>query len=225
MINNISGAGVINSSPLISIDAIVDEDLSLILYVLSKIRNETVFDFSKVEGLELNSLIKLLYTRRYKNPLYLLMRDESNKEFLDECYKEFKSTGEYLVDNAVGTDFYNVVEKFKEAGDIRVTILYHNDGEKYVIDNDPLLSSFETVTNNRNMQHYSQLYFRYVDDAKNFIDKMTKRTFYFSSSVLNLNEDCDDFKDSDIIEHLVDFRNDISIFDMYVESVIGKVLN
>ena len=75
------------------------------------------------------------------------------------------------------------------------------------------------------MQHYSQLYFRYVDDAKNFIDKMTKRTFYFSSSVLNLNEDCDDFKDSDIIEHLVDFRNDISIFDMYVESVIGKVLN
>ena len=64
MINNISGAGVINSSPLISIDAIVDEDLSLILYVLSKIRNETVFDFSKVEGLELNSLIKLLYTRR-----------------------------------------------------------------------------------------------------------------------------------------------------------------
>lgn len=225
MINNLTGAGVINSSPLISIDTIIDEDLSLILYVLSQIRNEKVFDFSKVSGLEINSLIKLLYTRRYKNPLYLLMRDESNKEFLDECYKEFKSSGEYLVYNAVGTDFFNVVEKFKEAGDIRVTILYHNDGEKYVIDNDPLLSSLDTTSSNKNMQYYSQLYFRYVDDAKNFLNKMTKKTFYFSSSLLNLNDDCDDFKDSSIIDQLINYRNDISIFDMYVESVIGKVLN
>lgn len=220
----ISGAGIINSSPLISFNTFIDEDLSLMSYVITKIRNEKVFDLSRVTNMGITDLIKELYCRRYQNPLEFLMKDKIDKEFLDECYKEFMENGEYLYESAIGTDFFKVLESFKEAGDINVTILYHNDAEKYVLDKDPFLSTFEATDNPKHLQYFSQLYFRYIEDANGYIKDMTRKTYYFSSSVLNLNKDQDAFKDSVIIDYLVDMKNNISIFDMYKENVIGKVL-
>jgi hypothetical protein len=194
-------------------------------YIITKIRNEKVFDLDKVTNMGINDLIKELYCRNYKNPLEFLMKNKLDKEFLDDCYKEFMENGEFLNEYAIGTDFYNAVKKFKESGEISVTILYKNDIEKYIIDHDPLLSTLKSVeSNTKKYNFYSQFYFKYVEDAKNYIENITRKTYYFSSCALNLNATNDDFKDSEIIQLLIDLKNNISIFDMYRQEVVGRVL-
>ena len=226
MTNLLNRAGVINSSPLISFDTFIDEDLSLIAYIITDIRNEKVFNLDKVSNMSIEDIIKELYTRKYKNPLEFFMKDEKDREFLDQCYQEFKENGEYLYKHAIATDFFEVIDSFKQAGDIYITILYHNDAQKYIIDNDPLLSTLNSISSSelKKLDRYSQFYFRYLDDANRYIQNMTRRTYYFSSSALNLNETNDNFKQSIIIDYLIDMKNDISIFDIYKNSITGKVL-
>ena len=78
-----SGVGGITSAPLINFNVIIDEDLSLLSYIIRDVRNEDVFDLDKVDKMTYIDMVKEIYHRKYNNPLYFLMKDEKDKEFLD----------------------------------------------------------------------------------------------------------------------------------------------
>ena len=51
---------------------------------------------------------------------------------------------------------------------------------------------------------------------------VVEKTFYITTSGLNLNESHDDLKDSNILNEIILGRNQINIMDMYRQDIIGK---
>ena len=226
-IKKVGGVGII-STPLIAFNTIVDEDLSLIAHIIKNVRNPKVFDLDKVSKYTYYELISELYLRNYKNPLYFLMKDEKDKDFLDQCYKEFFQTRDFLDEFCIGTDVYDLVASFKNSGDIDPSIVYTHPKQLAKIKEESMLSSLKVV-NMKDItapQAYSQFYFRYIDDAEYIVKKnLTRRTFYFSSSGQNLNNSKDDTIDHEYIISLAKLRNQINIFDMYNENVVERAIN
>ena len=52
--------------------------------------------------------------------------------------------------------------------------------------------------------------------------KLTGKTFYFSTSGLNLNEENNDIKDHEVIREFVYNGDMVSVFDMYRMDIIGR---
>ena len=224
-----SGVGGINSTPLIAFNVIIDEDFSLISYIIKYVRNHDVFDLEKLKDYTINQIISELYLRTYDNPLYFLMKDEKDKEFLDQCYKEFKETQEYYDKFIISSDFYEAMGMFKQSGEVNPTILCRTDKERQIVNNDPLLSSFSLMmredVNFKSIQQYKQFYFLRLDDAKDFIQpKLLYKTYYFSSMGLNLTKEKDSLVDSKCAEEISKYMNHINIFDMYKQQTIGRAL-
>ena len=169
-------------------------------------------------------MIAEVYHASYTNPLYFLMKNDSDKEFLDECYKEFMEHPEFLSRYAITTDMYELINRFNRAGEIHSTIIYKNKFEKDIIDNNEILSSMlaEPITTIK-MENYSQIFLNKLEDARRYVGNSIKRTFYFSSRGSNLTEDKTDMVQSDIIAELCKF-NSISVFDMYKAENIGRSL-
>ena len=219
--------GVFKATPLIDFDVIIDEDLSLLAYVIGNIRNPEIFDLDKVANMDKLELLSESYLRKYRNPLHIIMKDNKYKDFLDQCYSEFKENGEFLDYFAIETHFYNVLEEYKKSSEVNSTILYHNDKQKQIIDNDEFLSSllctrYEDI---ENIEFYSQFYFRYIDDAEKFtISRLNRRTFYFSTSGPNINENSDSIIESKILQKISDNVNQINLFDLYNHKITGKAI-
>ena len=224
IISRMSGVGV-SSTPLVAFDTIVDTDLSLVLYCIKNFRNYDVFRLDEIRKNSVVDIIKALYFRSYRNPLYFLAIDESKYEFLDECYKEFMETEEFLSDKAITTDMYDLVEQFLNSGEIATTILYRSEQEKKIIDNDKLLSKLGSVSIDEvDMDFYTQIYLRYLEDIIP-IKKLMNRAVYISSMSLNMNDDSTDLRDDgekDIVRDLAILHNEVSVFSLYREKVIGR---
>lgn len=218
----IGGAGI-TAAPLINFDCIIDEDISLIRHVIKDIKNYNVFDYDKlIDYKKTAKLIGEIYHAAYTNPLYFLMIDDSHKEFLDQCYSEFMSEPYFLKDYAVATDVYNMVELFINSGEIVTTIVYKNEQEKQLIEDDDILSKANKIyIEDVNLDFYSQIYLNRIEDASRYMDKTFKRTFYFSSRGSNLTEDKTELKESDILSNIGAYNN-LSVFDMYRQDVIGR---
>lgn len=217
-----TGGVGITSAPLINFDVIIDEDISLLLYVMKEMPNTEVFDMDKIRKYDLIKLVSEVYHARYTNPLYFLMKDEKNKEFLDQCYKEFMEDPSFLNKFAISTDIYDLVEKFINAGEIAVTIVYKNKYEKALINEDNLLSSVNVLElSNVDIDYYTQVYVNKIDDAAMYTDTAIKKTFYFSSRGSNMTEDKTDMIASEVLSKLSKW-NGISVFDMYRSNMIGR---
>lgn len=232
--NNINtGVGLIyKSSPVISFYSLIDEDMSLIKYVIKEFRNKEVFDLEKISNMTYMQILSSIYKRKYKNPLYFLSKDEKYNDFLDECYEEFISLYEKdILNYAVSTEMMNVIIQFKKSGDIVPYILYYNDTQKDFIESIDRFRGINTVSleylsekdsdiGNRK-QLYTQFYFKYFDEIDPFKDLIGK-TYYFSTCGLNLNDDNSDIKENDLIIDLIKRNNKINLFDMYRMDILGR---
>lgn len=218
-----SGVGGITSAPLINFNVIIDEDLSLLSYIIRDVRNEDVFDLDKVDKMTYIDMVKEIYHRKYNNPLYFLMKDEKDKEFLDQCYKEFMDKPDFLSEFSIATDAYTMLENFVKSGEIYTTIIYKNDYEKEVIDNDPVMKKADSIyIENIDLQRYTQIFFYRFQEAERFYNKGFKKTFYISSMGCNMNEDSTDLIDEELIVKIDKSGNNISVFDMYRSDIIGQ---
>lgn len=231
LVNNVvSGLNIYTLHPLIDFNMLVDTDMGLIRYVVEEYPNEDIFDLDRVLNITFQQLVGKLYYRQYKNPLYFLMRDESKKDFIDQCYKELlEEKMEEILNRSTGTEMISVVQIFLEYAktEIHPVLLYHNDIEKRILDDDSRLGPVDKISFNdlspRQINFYTQYYFKYIEDCKPIIDKCQSKTFYFSSAGLNCNEDYTglDIPD-DIMKHLLGRFHDIDVLDLYQESIIGS---
>ena len=225
----INGADIIKSTPLISFEVLVDIDIGIINYVLKEFRNPIYFDLERVDKLSRIEIIGLLYKRKVKNPLSILINDnlsESDIIFLDKCYVELlHDKYNEILPSSLSTGFINVLDSFSKIGDINPTILYYNDYQKIIIENNSIMSKVQSVSldelSYRSKDSYSQFYFKELDEAVPFM-KLTGKTFYFSTSGLNLNEENNDIKDHEVIREFVYNGDMVSVFDMYRMDIIGR---
>lgn len=227
MNNILGGVGSSITTPLISFDVIIDQDVSLITYVVKNIHNKDVFDYGKLKQFsKYKDVVKELYLRKYMNPLYLIMRDDENKEFLDECYEEFKQTQEYFDHYIVASDFYDVVIRFLDSdGTIIPTILCKTEKEKSIIEKDNNLKGISILMmddfNENCFAKYGQYYLRYSYEIDRYMEyKPIGKSFYISSCGLNRTEDNSDIEFTENIETLLSKRlNHVNIFDMYIQEI------
>ena len=124
MTNLLNRAGVINSSPLISFDTFIDEDLSLIAYIITDIRNEKVFNLDKVSNMSIEDIIKEISEDNDKIFVVINKNTEKfmnskNKTDLIQCALEYNS---YLIENLI-KEKNNISELEYETALKR---LYHN---------------------------------------------------------------------------------------------------
>lgn len=227
------GADMIKSTPLVSFECLIDTDIGVIRYCLNEFPNPTYFNLEKMNNLHRLELIGLEYKRKVKNPLLVASNDnllDQDKEFLDECYKEMIDTKyQSILSYSYSTEFVNAIKLFKDSGDINPTILISNDYQKTIIENHPIMSQFpmisisEIKSGDIDPDMFSQFYFRYLDEALPFTStKITGKTFYFSTSGLNLNEENNDLIDHQAIQDCIHYGNLVSVFDMYRMDIIGR---
>ena len=221
--------GFSKTTPLISFYTIIDEDMALIKYILLHMRNPKVFDLDKIKSMSYMNLLGNIYKRKYKNPLYYLMRNEEDKEFLDRCYEEFLQDYEKdILQYGVKTEIYNLIEAFKQSGDVIPNILYYTDAQKEIIDNDSLLSvtntySIKEINSNILDNNLSQVYFRFISEIEH--DKFKnihEKTIYFSTTGINLVDSNDDIAENELMIKLIKRGNNINLFDMYKMDLIGR---
>lgn len=218
-------------TPLISFYSIVDIDMGLIKNILINYRNENVFDLKKDK--KYFEILSEIYKRKEKNPLYCLLKidNEKSREFVDECYKEFiNEREEEILSYAVSTDIYNLIRQFYNSSEIIPTILYYTKAQKDIINNDQLLSKIKSISidelnNDESKNQFEQFYFKYLDEAESFWN-LNNKTFYFSTTGINLNDNNDDINISneDIYE-IYKKGNKINLFDMYRTDIIGGYNN
>lgn len=225
------GINSTKTSPLISFYALVDEDVALIAYILTHYRENNAFDCSKVEGLSPYELIGKLYKRKYKNPLYLIMRDDKYKDLLDRCYEEFLSEREAnILEYSYNTDFVKLVNEFKKSGEIIPTIMYYNSHQLSVLKEIEELQNIQKVSFEyavHNSHKYSQFYFKSIEELQPFKNKFKNTVIYISSCGLNLNDNNDDtiMSDEDFFDYRFNKDVRISIFDLYKMKLIGAYNN
>lgn len=211
--------GLTKFSPIISIRSIIDKDMGVLKYVLLELRNEKYFDLDKVTNKTYFEILSDLYNRSEVNPLYYLMKNEADKDFLDECYKELLTDYEdEIMHYSVLTDMYALIQEFKDSGDIIPYILYYTDLEKQFCETDPVLSKFQAVhieEFKKEIAKYTQIYFNYVDEVREVLDIIEKRAIYFSTAGYNLAEDNDGFIDDDLLNELILRGNNMAVYDMY----------
>lgn len=208
-------------TPLIDFKALFDEDVGVCLLALKEYKNPKYFDLSHRE---MPQFINKIYFRKEHNPLYTIAKEDADKSFLDECYEEMKEKEkDKITDLSLGTDMLNLVRLFKNSGEVNPSILYHNDMELKVLEEESILNgidkiSFSEYVNSDLSKRHSQFYFHKIEDCLEFPD-MVFKTIYFSTCGVN----CDDgdLKINNIIDVLTNLNNQISMFDMYNRSVIG----
>jgi hypothetical protein len=157
------------------------------------------------------------------------MKDDSKKLFLDQCYEEFKLSQEYYDYFIIATDFYEVVTMFKQSGEVIPTILCRTPKERDIVLNDEVLSSLDILmiddVSSKSIYKYKQFYFYKINDAKEFVDqKINYKTYYFSSTGLNLTKEKDSLIENDYTDDISKYLNHINIFDLYKQQTIGRAL-
>lgn len=222
----------IKFTPLISFYTIVDRDMGLIKDILINYRNENVFDLKKDK--KYFEILAEVYKRKEENPLYCLLKIDNveSRAFVDECYEEFITEREAeILSYAVTTDIYHLVRQFINSSEIIPTILYYTQAQKEVIDKDPLLSkiksiSIEELTNHPELkEQFEQFYFKYLEEAEMFWE-LKNRTFYFSTTARNLNDNNDDINISnEEVFEIYKKGNKINLFDIYRMDIIGGYNN
>ena len=231
--SNVLGGLTNKSTPLISINTIIDIDMAIVKYVILNLRNPKYFNLDKVSDLSYIDLIRDIYHRKYRNPLYYFMINEDDKELLDKCYHELLDENlEELLELAPATDVLPLIQAFIESGDITPTILCYNKTQLKFVENNrddfgtiPAVLLKDILFNNKKMDSYSQFYIKYFEEEIEHFKNLRKRTFYISTCGVNLNENNDDIANNELIMELIKQDNKINLFDIYRTSVIGRYIN
>ena len=212
--------------PLFSFNMIVDTDLGLLNYVFAEFRNEDIFDLNVLDYPE---LINKVYFRQFQNPLYCLMRYPENvddKQFLDECYKEFIETKEKeILNHSLTTQIAELLKLFLEESSIYPYIMCYTEAQYDLISKQDDYKKAKIVMSQDIISvaqgYFSQYYFKYLEELYLF-SSIKDRTMYISNCGLNLNNERSDFRNFPVLDNLLRQNNHINAIDMYKEEIIGK---
>lgn len=210
-------------SPLISFDCIFDTDFGLLKLIRREYFDTTVFssDFF-VNNETTRQLTSTIYMRESKNPLSLCVK---NKDInIDELYEEFMER-EYskILNYAMPTEIYNLLEYFKLSGDIKPTILYKDNRELELLKKFELTKNIKTIhiddINNLENIPYQQFFFKELFDETLYTlcSRLSKKTIYLMSYLFNIKDNKDIIlnKNSGILSLN---KNVIYLMDMYNKS-------
>ena len=212
-------------APLISFHTIFDIDVGLVQLIFDEYLEPKVFNKDFFHR-PLIDIIRDLYYRKDENILNLFANKDVDQEILDNYYQEFLNTCmDKILDKSITTEIINMISMFNNTSEINPTILYYNEKQKELLDDEPLLKKNRKVClkelNSEQRKTFSQYYFKYIDELEPFTHCRAK-TFYISNHSLNLNDDKNDIKDSDLIIKIIKGRNQISIFNLYNEQIIQR---
>lgn len=221
------GGAMEKLAPLISFDMIVDTDVGLINLIRNEYLDRTTFD-ERFFGQNPLAIVKELYNRKHKNPLYLFYRDGVDIDRLDAYYKQFVETrGKDILDLSITTEILNMLVLFVDTNEIMPTILCRTKDELDVLENGgiPSLANVNKIVQHdlryEDLEFYTQFYFKTIEDAESF-KHLSNKTFYFSSFGPNLNEDGDNFKESQILKDIITNGNRISVIGLYNMSILER---
>lgn len=214
----------IRPTPAFSFHTIIDEDISILSYIILNYYDTSIFDFSEAMHVDFGEVISRIYYRKEENPLKLFMVEGADESFVDECYYEFiNEKEEEILANSIYTEIPKLIRSFQDSAGINPVIFYYNDAQKTALDAFDLLKDIpkipvKDVTNDR----YSQIYLKDYTEAKNFPDLINK-TFYFATSGRNVevftNGDFINIKELDM---LAANRNHISLYDLYNSNIVNE---
>lgn len=221
--------GMIPTAPLISFNAIVDIDMTILRYIVNENVDQCIglLSFDNINPNGFNGIIRDLYRRKYDNPLYYVMKDEMHKDKVDEVYSKILLNEDKYLEYAVCTNIYELFINFINSGDIHPTVLYDTEAQrKFLIDEldidiKYMMSYREAKSREANIGPFTQYYFDRLEEVDRFMDVHTT-TFYFSSKTLNLNEDGSDIKDRDKVNTILYNENKINLYDLYRAEMIGE---
>lgn len=217
-----SGADV-KLAPLISFYTIFDLDVGLIQLVFDQYLEKSVFDETKFLR-PVKDIIEDLYYRKDNNPLYSFAHPNIEKSRLDNFYNQFQELCmDKILDKCITTEIIRLVGLFDSTNEIKPTILYYSEKQLELLDDEPTLKGIRKVhidsLTKADKESFYQFYFKSIDELEPFIDNRVK-SFYISNYGPNLNEEGNNFKDSEYINTLIRNRNQINIFSLYNEDII-----
>lgn len=222
------GGADIKLAPLISFYSLFDLDSGLIKLINKEYLDKNVFDKTFFDK-KFVDILSDLYYRSFDNPLLLFAKDKSNINLLDNYYKEFlQKRIDTILDLSVTTEMMNVVKLFVESNEVQVTVLYYTEAQKDLLEAQPILKKVKLANINKltrkEITSFNQFYFKEIDEARKFLSCKYK-TFYFSTFGMNMNENGDDLKLSDIIGHLSKNNNVINLFNLYRTDIVKRKEN
>ena len=194
--STLSGLGLYEKPrPLISFSTMVDQNMSLLVYMIKNYHDSVYFDaMEKLKSKTYYDLLWMVYTAPTKN---------------------FLSDG-------ITTDIYRLFLDFVNSPDIIPSILCYNNIQKEIMDKNLGTDKYTILLDDVNTNYQSQFYLEYFDDIAPF-KTLAGKTFYISSKFYNLdmNKKFGDLKpeyDEDIV-YIMKNQSKINIFDMYNKNV------
>ena len=223
--DNVIGSSYVKPTPTFSFHSIIDEDVSLLSYIIMNYYDESIFDFSNIMDISFPEVIHMIYYRTEENPLKLFAKEGVDDQFLDDCYVEFLKDKEGdILENGIITEIPNLIKMFKNTAGISPSVFYYNDIQLETLNKIEELEGipkieYKEVSNDT----HSQIYIRDNHECTKFF-KLKYKTFYMATTRLNLNVLNDMGNQPHIIE-LAKNNNRISLYDMYSTEIIGMMEN
>lgn len=214
-------------SLLVDFNCLIDEDIGVINYVRTQYRENAVFAFTPIKDLDTLETLGIIYRRKCRNPLHIIMRDIKYKDLLDRCYNEYLAEHEeeilkYSYVTEVSTA---VTDYFNQSGDIIPTIMYYNDTQLEELNKKEEFKDIQKVSYSyarQNIKKYNIFFFKYIETFEKFKDILENSVVYLSSCGVNLNEDNEDFTiTNDVYIDMISKNVKFAIFDMYNMTLIG----
>ena len=210
------------TTPLFGFDTILDTDFGVIKLINDRYMDRSVFDTEKF-SMNTRGIIKTLYLRKDPNPLYEFANPGVDHDLLDEYYKEFMDTQiDNVFERCIGTEIQNVIKLFLDVGDIKITVLCKNEKQKEFAREINFLSKCRVILpkdiKDNASETYDEFYFKLIDDSEFMIDKIIRRSLYYSSARLNFDDE-GKFKESETIIKAIR-RNVVYKFDLYKTSIL-----
>lgn len=129
------------SNVYVMMDALVDVDLGLILTMKEKFPNNRYMEYD-IYKYSINQMKYVLLTRKYENPLCLLMWDYAD-DLYDELYDKYRDD---IYKNSVFTNIINMFITTKRLDDIAMTVVCKDIKDKHFIDtHSDILGTYKTI--------------------------------------------------------------------------------
>lgn len=226
MINNIVGGAKSKLAPLISFNTLVDTNIGLVNLIRRDYLDPSVF---KIEFFDQSfyKILSDLYYRKTKNPLKVFAKENVEDEILDQYYEEFmEKCYKDILGMSIGTEMINLVDIFNDSQEVVSTILCYKQEEIDLLNTEPKLEKNEKVLLSKISQHdidktFQQFYLYSLDEIKPF-ENCRLKTFYFSGSGINFDEETSDLIITEPLKKIITQTNAISVFDMYKKDIIMK---
>lgn len=207
-------------TPLITVDCVLDFDVGLIRLVQEQYNKSNTFVFPR----RFKEVIKRLYYRNEVNPLYPFLRDPSQKEEADTWYRQFmEECEEEIMERVISTEILDMCFTFLTSGAIAPTITFFTERQMEALLRVPHIDRLRLsnyIADKENIKRdYGQIFVKTVEQLELFKDTVLS-TVYISSCGINFVNN--ELKELPILQDTIRRGNQISVFDIYRQDIIGE---